>query len=276
MEQHIIALVALTAMEIILGIDNIVFIAILTERLPPEQRTKARRLGLGVALVMRIALLLSISAVMHLTTPLVDWVDLGAPQSWFEPAAAVSAEDTAKSFAPTHVETAEELAARRTLDGRDLILLIGGLFLIVKTVREIHEQFSGEPHEEIRKGAVTFGSVLVQIALMDLIFSLDSVITAVGMVDDILVMIAAVVVAVGVMVVFADRISNFVSRHPTLKMLALSFLMLIGVMLVAEGIGTHIEKGYIYFAMAFSLLVEFLNMAVRTKESDRTPSPEAA
>ena len=276
MEQHIIALVALAAMEIVLGIDNIVFIAILTERLPPEQRTKARRLGLGVALVMRIALLLSISAMMHLTTPLLDWVDLGAPQSWFEPAAAVSGEDAAHAFAPVHVETAEELAARRTLDGRDLILLVGGLFLIFKTVREIHEQFSGEPYEEIRKGAVTFGSVLFQIALMDLIFSLDSVITAVGMVDEILVMIAAVVVAVGVMVVFADRISNFVSRHPTLKMLALSFLMLIGVMLVAEGIGTHIQKGYIYFAMAFSLLVEFLNMAVRTKESNRTSSVEAA
>lgn len=276
MEQHIIALVALTAMEIILGIDNIVFIAILTDRLPSEQRTKARRVGLGVALVMRIALLVSISFVMQLTTPLIDWVDLGAPQSWFEPATAVPVEDAARSFEPVHVESAEELSARRTLDGRDLILLFGGLFLIVKTVREIHEQFNAEHGEEVKKGAVTFGNVLFQIALMDLIFSLDSVITAVGMVDEILVMIAAVVVAVGVMVVFADRISNFVSQHPTLKMLALSFLMLIGVMLVAEGIGTHIEKGYIYFAMAFSLLVEFLNMAVRTKESSRTPSPEAA
>jgi len=276
MEQHIIALIALTAMEIVLGIDNIVFIAILTERLPSEQRTKARRVGLGVALVMRIVLLVSISAVMHLTTPLVDWVDLGAPESWFEPAATAPVEDAAESFRPARVETAKELAARRTLDGRDLILLFGGLFLIVKTVREIHEQFNGQPHEEVGKSAATFGGVLIQIALMDLIFSLDSVITAVGMVDEILVMIAAVVVAVGVMVVFADRISNFVSRHPTLKMLALSFLMLIGVMLVAEGIGTHIEKGYIYFAMAFSLLVEFLNMAVRTKDANQTPSPEAA
>ena len=276
MEQHIIALVALTAMEIILGIDNIVFIAILTDRLPSEQRTKARRVGRGVALVMRILLLLSITAVMQLTTPLIDWVDLGAPQSWFEPAAAVPAEDATRSFEPTRIETAEELSARRTLDGRDLILLFGGLFLIVKTVREIHEQFNEEHGEEVKKGTVTFGKVLFQIALMDLIFSLDSVITAVGMVDEILVMIAAVIVAVRVMVVFADRISNFVSQHPTLKMLALSFLMLIGVMLVAEGIGTHIEKGYIYFAMAFSLLVEFLNMAVRTKEASRTPAPEAA
>jgi predicted tellurium resistance membrane protein TerC len=278
MEQHIIALVALTAMEIVLGIDNIVFIAILTERLPSEQRTKARRLGLGVALAMRIVLLMSISAVMHLTTPLVDWVDLGAPESWFKPAAvspADGAEEPTKSFEPARIITAEELTARRTLDGRDLILLIGGLFLIVKTVREIHAQFSGEPHGKVKNGAATFGNVLFQIALMDLIFSLDSVITAVGMVDEILVMIAAVVVAIGVMVVFADRISNFVSRHPTLKMLALSFLMLIGVMLVAEGIGTHIEKGYIYFAMAFSLLVEFLNMATRNREANHPPAAEA-
>ena len=276
MEQHIIALIALTAMEIVLGIDNIVFIAILTDRLPSEQRTKARRVGLAVALVMRILLLLSITAVMQLTTPLIDWVDLGVPQSWFEASATAPADTATQSFQPAHVESPEELAARRTLDGRDLILLFGGLFLIVKTVREIHEQFNAEHDEEARKGAVTFGAVLFQIALMDLIFSLDSVITAVGMVDEILVMITAVIVAVGVMVVFADRISNFVSQHPTLKMLALSFLMLIGVMLVAEGIGTHIEKGYIYFAMAFSLLVEFLNMAVRTKEARHTPSPEAA
>ena len=276
MEQHIIALIALAAMEIVLGIDNIVFIAILTDRLPAEQRTKARRVGLGVALVMRILLLLSITAVMQLTTPLIDWVDLGAPQAWFEPSAEVEVPEdgAARSFEPSHIESDEELAARRTLDGRDLILLFGGLFLIVKTVREIHHQFNPEGEYELKRAAVTFGGVLFQIAVMDLIFSLDSVITAVGMVDEILVMIAAVIAAVGVMVVFADRISNFVSRHPTLKMLALSFLMLIGVMLVAEGIGTHIQKGYIYFAMAFSLLVEFLNMAVRTKHVDQTPSVE--
>ncbi|MHC4875014.1 MAG: TerC family protein [Planctomycetota bacterium] len=275
MEQHIIALIALTAMEIVLGIDNIVFIAILTDRLPTEQRAKARRLGLIVALVMRILLLLSITAVMQLTTPLIDWTDLGVPQSWFE-AAVDPTEGAAPSFEPARIESPAELAARRTLDGRDLILLIGGLFLIVKTVREIHHQFNPDDEHDVKRRAATFGGVLFQIALMDLIFSLDSVITAVGMVDEILVMIAAVIVAVGVMVVFADRISNFVSQHPTLKMLALSFLMLIGVMLVAEGIGTHIEKGYIYFAMAFSLLVEFLNMAVRTREADQTPSIEPA
>lgn len=276
MEQHLIALIALTAMEIILGIDNIVFIAILTDRLPEDQRTKARRLGLAVALVLRILLLLSISAVMQLSTPLIDWVDAGVPAEWFEPAAVPAAEESGMSLGrPVRTVSPEEVAARRTLDGRDLILLLGGLFLIGKTVREIHHQFDEATRGHVAHGAVTFGSVLVQIGAMDLIFSLDSVITAVGMVESVPVMISAVVIAVGVMVAFADRISNFVSRHPTLKMLALSFLMLIGVMLVAEGIGTHVEKGYIYFAMAFSLFVEFLNMAVRSKGAGRPVSGES-
>lgn len=260
-------------MEIVLGIDNIVFIAILTDRLPAESRPKARRLGLAVALVMRILLLLGISWVMQLTTPVFAWTDLGAPEAWFESApAAEPVDDDALKLVPEHVDSEAELHARKHVDGRDLILLIGGLFLIVKTVKEIHHQFDGsDEHEQASNGkkVVTFGSVIAQIAVMDLIFSLDSVITAIGMVDDVSVMITAVVISVGVMIIFADRVSNFVSAHPTLKMLAMSFLMLIGVMLVAEGFGTHIEKGYIYFAMAFSLIVECLNMRVRSA------SPEA-
>jgi len=159
------------------------------------------------------------------------------------------------------------------LSDADLILLLGGLFLIFKTVKEMHEQIVGEHHLEGSRKPITFAAALVQIALLDLVFSLDSVITAVGMVDDVRIMIGAVIIAVGVMVTFADRISNFVSAHPTLKVLALSFLLLIGVMLLAEGIGTHVEKGYIYFAMAFSLFVEFLNMKVRSKAE---PAPAVA
>ena len=251
----LIALVALAAMEIVLGIDNIVFIAILTDRLPEEQRSKGRRLGLSIALVMRILLLAGISWVMGLTSPAFAWTELGAPDSWFSVAADVE-------FADHEADRMEQL---RTVSGRDLILLLGGLFLIVKTVKEIHEQITGEEHHGMGPKKINFAAAIVQIAVLDLVFSLDSVITAVGMVDDIRIMITAVILAVGVMVMFADRVSNFVSAHPTLKMLALSFLMLIGVMLLAEGIGTHVEKGYIYFAMAFSLIVEVLNMKVRSK-----------
>lgn len=250
----LIALLALSAMEIVLGIDNIVFIAILTDRLPEAKRSAGRKIGLSIALVMRILLLLGISWVMGLTSPVFAWTDLGAPESWFSVAA--------DADFPEH--EADHMEQLRTVSGRDLIMLIGGIFLIFKTVKEIHEQIGAQHHQDGDKKPLTFASALVQIAILDLVFSLDSVITAVGMVDDVRIMIAAVVISVGVMVVFADRISNFVTSNPTLKMLALSFLMLIGVMLLAEGMGTHVEKGYIYFAMAFSLLVEFLNMKVRS------------
>lgn len=256
----LIALVALAAMEIVLGIDNIVFIAILTDRLPEQKRTVGRRTGLLIALVMRIGLLFGISAVMQLTSPVFAWTDIGAPDAWFQV--------TPDAEFPDH--EAERLNDLRLVSGRDLILLFGGLFLIFKTVKEMHEQISGGHQITGISRPITFTAALVQIALLDLVFSLDSVITAVGMVDDVRIMIGAVIIAVGVMVAFADRVSNFVSAHPTLKILALSFLLLIGVMLLAEGVGTGIEKGYIYFAMAFSLFVEFLNMKIRSKAEPAT------
>jgi len=238
MTEALIALLALTAMEIVLGIDNVVFISILSDRLPEKQRKPARQLGLGAALVTRLLLLLSLSWILGLTEPIFSLVDLGIPERWL----------------------AEEV---NEVSVRDLILLVGGLFLIGKSVHEIHAKLEG--HEEGHAVAEhpSFASVITQIAILDLVFSLDSVITAVGMARDLWVMIVAVVVAVGVMLIFAEAISKFVSRHPTLKMLALSFLILIGVMLVAEGIGTHINKGYIYFAMGFALAVEALNLRAK-------------
>ena len=240
----IIALVALTAMEIVLGIDNIVFIAILAGKLPPEQQNQARTLGLIAALAMRILLLLTISWVMGLTTNVFDLAEYGLNPEWFG-------------------EHGEEVLQ---VSWRDLIMLGGGLFLIGHSVKEIHEQMETK-HEEVEVVAKSFVSVIAQIALMDIIFSLDSVITAVGMVDEskIAVMIIAIVLAVLVMLFAAGPISRFVDRHPTVKVLALSFLILIGVMLVAEGLGQHISKGYVYFAMAFSLVVELINMRVRPK-----------
>ncbi|RMH19261.1 MAG: TerC family protein [Gemmatimonadetes bacterium] len=219
-----IALATLTVLEIVLGIDNIVFISILADRLPKEQQSRARRLGLMIAMVSRILLLLSISWIMRLTAPLFSVLDHG-------------------------------------VSGRDLILIGGGLFLLTKSTREIHHKLEGDDeHHAGRRAVATFAGVLVQIGLLDLVFSLDSVITAVGMADHLGVMIAAVVIAVGVMMISADPVAAFVSRHPTVKMLALSFLLLIGMTLVAEGAGFHIPKGYIYFAMGFSLLVEGLNL----------------
>jgi predicted tellurium resistance membrane protein TerC len=227
-----IALVTLTALEIVLGIDNIVFIAILSSKLPPEQRNKARQLGLAAAMIMRIALLLAISWIMGLTSV------------WFT--------------VPGIGETGE-------FSGKDLILLIGGLFLIAKATHEIHGKLEGpEEHEAgAGKAGASMASVIAQIMIMDIIFSLDSVITAVGMANQIWVMITAVVIAIAVMMIFARPISEFVERHPTVKMLALSFLLLIGVMLVADAFDQHIPKGYIYFAMAFSLFVELLNLRLR-------------
>jgi predicted tellurium resistance membrane protein TerC len=229
-----VSLLTLTAMEVVLGIDNIVFISILTAKLPPEQQPKARRLGLSLALVMRLGLLFALSWVMGLTEPLFSVLG--------------------KDFS-----------------GRSLILLGGGLFLVAKATHEIHDKLEAA-HEEPKSvgGARAFGMILVQILLLDIVFSLDSVITAVGMAQHVAVMIVAMVVAVGIMLVFAGSIGDFVNRHPSMKILALSFLMLIGVMLVAEGMGQHVGKGYIYFAMAFSLGVELLNMRLRKKSEPVT------
>lgn len=224
-----IGLVTLTLLEIVLGIDNIVFISIVTGRLPEEQQPKARKLGLSLALFFRVLLLLALAWMIKLTTPLFTVLD-------------------------------HEVA------GRDLILMAGGLFLLGKATHEIHDKLEGEDGRATRKMAPTFFSIIVQILLLDVVFSLDSVITAVGMVKEIGVMIAAVVIAMIFMLIFAGSISDFIHRHPTLKMLALSFLILIGVMLVAEGLHHEIPKGYIYFAMAFSVGVELLNMRIRAKQ----------
>lgn len=230
--ENLLALLTLTALEIVLGIDNIVFLAILSGKLPADQRARARRIGLSLAMFMRIGLLMGIKWIMGLTTP------------WFS-------------------------LLGHDFSGRDLILLLGGLFLIAKSTHEIHEKFEG-PHEggptDVRKGA-GFASIVAQIVVIDLVFSLDSVITAVGMAKHIEIMIAAVVVAVIIMMVFADGVSHFVERHPTIKMLALSFLLLIGVMLLAEGFDKHVDRGYVYFAMAFSLIVETLNIKTTRKHA---------
>ena len=226
-----IALLTLTVLEIVLGIDNVIFISILAGKLPPEKQARARRLGLGLAMFMRIALLFSITLITRLTTPL--FTVLG-----------------------------EEIS------GRDLVLILGGLFLLAKSTREIHERLEGEEGEASVKVRPSLVSVLVQIMLLDIVFSLDSVITAVGMAEDLGVMITAVVIAVGFMMVFARPVSEFVERHPTIKMLALSFLLLIGLALVADGLNQHIPKGYIYFAMAFSVGVELLNLRMRRGKKD--------
>ncbi len=221
-----ISLVTLTVLEIVLGIDNIIFISILSERLPPAERGRARRLGLGLAMLMRIALLLSIVWLTRLTRPL--FAVVGQPFS-----------------------------------GRDLILILGGLFLIAKSTTEIHDKLEGEDEQRAARGRASFGAVISQIVLLDIVFSLDSVITAVGMARHIGVMIAAVVLAVLVMLWAARPINDFVHRHPTVKMLALSFLLLIGVALVADGLDQHLPRGYIYFAMGFSVFVETLNLRAR-------------
>ncbi|MFO0870600.1 MAG: TerC family protein [Pirellulales bacterium] len=249
----LIALVALSCMEIVLGIDNIVFITILTSRLPLAQQPRARRIGLAVALISRILLLLSLSWVLGLTQPLVHlgWLD-----------------------APLQGLKLDEHTRHHIVDitVRDLILLVGGLFLIGKATLEIHHKLEGQEDSRESRRQASFAGVIAQIALLDIVFSLDSVITAVGMAKQIYVMIAAVIIAVIIMLVFAGTVSAFVERHPTIKMLALSFLILIGVMLVAEGIGTEIGKGYIYFAMSFSLMVEFLNLKMRGSTQVASPA----
>jgi len=228
-----VAFLTLLALEIVLGIDNIVFISILVDKLPEERQALARRLGLGLALVMRIILLLSLSWVIGLTAPLFTVL-------------------------------AQEIS------GRDVILILGGLFLLGKATYEIHENLEGEEGHASARVKANFASVLVQIILIDMVFSLDSVITAVGMVDQVSVMIAAVTVAIVVMLFSAEAVAGVVNRHPTLKMLALSFLLLIGLALLLEGFDQHVPKGYIYFAMGFSVLVELLNIRVRRRREART------
>jgi len=228
----LVALATLAALEIVLGVDNVVFIAILTGRLPARQQDAARRLGLTLALGIRIGLLFTISWMMGLTRPLVTVLGHG-------------------------------------LSGRDLILIGGGLFLVGKATWEIYDKLEVEHVERAGAGRAQFVAVLAQILLLDIVFSLDSVITAVGMANQLSVMVTAMVIAMLVMLVSAGGVSRFIDQHPSLKILALAFLLLIGVMLVAEGMGTHVEKGYIYFAMAFSLLVEMLNMRYRRRRGPR-------
>jgi predicted tellurium resistance membrane protein TerC len=220
------ALVTLTVLEIVLGIDNVIFISILAGKLPSADQGRARRVGLALAMLMRIALLFSLAWIVRLTRPLFTLLN-------------------------------------QEISGRDLILILGGLFLLAKSTREIHERMEGEAHPDQARAPATFSGVIVQIMFLDIVFSLDSVITAVGMADELAVMIAAVVIAVAIMMAAAGSIAAFVDRHPTVKMLALSFLLLIGLSLIVEGFDYHIPKGYIYFAMAFSVFVEMLNLRVR-------------
>ncbi|MEO8382825.1 MAG: TerC family protein [Acidobacteriota bacterium] len=226
--QAWVALLTLTVLEIVLGIDNVIFISILSGKVQPSQQKKARNIGLAMAMIMRVLLLLSIAWIVKLTKPLFTILGQG-------------------------------------VSGRDLILLVGGLFLIFKATREIHDKLEGEEEHSSKRVVPSLTSTIIQIMLLDIVFSLDSVITAVGMANDVGVMITAVVISVGIMLFAAGSISAFVNRHPSVKMLALSFLMLIGMSLIAEGLEFHIPKGYVYFAMGFSVFVEVLNIQFRRK-----------
>ncbi len=230
--QAWLALLTLTALEIVLGIDNIIFISILTGKLPEKQRPKAQKLGLGLAMITRLLLLFSLTWIMKLTSPFFHILGHG-------------------------------------ISGRDLILIVGGMFLLAKSTMEIHDRLEGEEHHsDGSKGAASFNGILIQIMFLDIVFSLDSVITAVGMARQLGVMVTAVVISVGIMMFFASSVSRFVENHPTVKVLALSFLLMIGVALIADGLSFHIPKGYIYFSMAFSIFVEMINIKVR-KNSDK-------
>ncbi|WP_374948896.1 TerC family protein [Mucilaginibacter sp.] len=237
-----LSLVTLTVLEIVLGIDNVIFISILADKLPKNQQERGRKTGLGMAMITRILLLLSISWVMTLTAPL------------FNISGVLNINDS---------EWVEKLA----ISGRDLILIIGGMFLIYKSTAEIHHKIEGDEDDETNVKPHSFWGTIIQIMLLDIVFSLDSVITAVGMAQHVEIMIAAVVIAVGIMIWASGAVAGFVNKHPTVKMLALSFLLLIGVSLLAEAFEQHIPKGYIYFAMAFSILVEMLNLKMRAKRA---------
>jgi predicted tellurium resistance membrane protein TerC len=226
--QTWIAFATLTLLELVLGIDNIIFISILVDKLPPAQRELARRIGLFMAMFMRVGLLLILSVIVGLVEPIFTVLE-------------------------------------KAISGRDLILIVGGLFLLWKSVGEIHQSFEGEEGSHASVAKATFASVILQIMVIDLVFSLDSIITAVGMVDEVAIMIAAVITSVVLMMVFAKAIGEFVSAHPSIKMLALTFLVVVGVVLIAEGLGHHIPKGYVYFAMGFSVTVEMLNIRFRKR-----------
>jgi predicted tellurium resistance membrane protein TerC len=237
--EGLIALATLTLLEVVLGVDNVIFISILAGKLPADQQARARRLGLMAAMVMRILLLFSLAWIIRLTNPLFSVLG-------------------------------------QEISGRDLILLGGGLFLLAKATLEIHEKLEGEEGHGSAKVYPTFGAVILQIMLLDIVFSLDSVITAVGMADELAIMVAAVIIAVGIMMISASTISDFVGRHPTVKMLALSFLMLIGLSLIGEGFELHIPKGYIYFAMGFSIFVEMINLRLRQSTPVKLHQPYVA
>jgi predicted tellurium resistance membrane protein TerC len=226
--ESLIALLTLVALEVVLGIDNIIFISILASKLPKEKQAKARNLGLILAMVTRLLLLFSITIIMKLTDPIFSIFS-------------------------------------NEISGRDLILITGGLFLLAKSTFEIHDKLEGEEHTAGKQVAKSFGATIVQILLLDIVFSLDSIITAVGIVSQIEIMITAVIISVIFMLIFASPVSNFVEKHPTIKMLALSFLLMIGFTLIADGFDVHIPKGYIYFSMAFSIFVETLNLKLRSK-----------
>ncbi|MBK7867655.1 MAG: TerC family protein [Ignavibacteriales bacterium] len=228
--EALIALATLVALEVVLGIDNIIFISILASKLPKEVQAKARNTGLILAMVTRLLLLFSITIIMKLTDPIFT-------------------------------------VFSNEISGRDLILIIGGLFLLAKSTSEIHDKLEGEEHTAGKQAAKSFGATIVQILLLDIVFSLDSIITAVGIVSQIEIMITAVVISVIFMLIFASPVSNFVEKHPTIKMLALSFLLMIGFTLIADGFDVHIPKGYIYFSMAFSIFVETLNLKLRSKSA---------
>lgn len=230
------ALVTLTALEIVLGIDNIIFISIQASKLPDQLQNKARQVGLGLAMIIRIVLLFSLNLLMGLTAPLFT-------------------------------------ALGNEISGRDLILITGGLFLIWKSTMEIHEKLEGEDVVSTSRVATTFGSVIFQIALLDIVFSIDSIITALGMAEQLSIMIAAIIIAVLFMMLFSEKISTFVEQHPTIKVLALSFLMMIGVALVGDGLDMHIPKGYIYFAMVFSVMVEMFNLKIRQSDPVKLHKP---
>ena len=233
------AFATLTALEIVLGVDNVIFISILAGKLPAEQRARARRLGLAAALISRLLLLLTLAWIAKLTTPLFTLFGHG-------------------------------------FSGRDLVLAFGGLFLIYKATHEIHDKLEGGDSKRLSRATATFATVIAQIMVIDIVFSLDSIITAVGMAEHLVVMVAAVIAAVAVMMIFANAIGEFVERHPTVKMLALGFLLLIGTALIADGCGFHVPKGYIYTAMAFSVFVELLNLRARKKAAAPHPAPAAA
>ncbi len=273
-----IALLALTAMEIVLGIDNIVFITIVSGKLPRSQQPLARRLGLALALITRLLLLFALFYLVNgkqFQTPVFHLTDIGVPQTLIERMSVTETSTAGHLSAEVLAEVnRDHFDESNGVSWKDLILFLGGLFLVGKSVYEIHDDFGHVEKHQVKPAGRVFAGVLVQIALLDVVFSLDSVITAVGMVENIWVMVASIVLAVIVMLIFAEPVSRFVESHPTLKMLALSFLILIGVMLVAEGVGAHMDKGYIYFAMFFALIVEVMNIALRTKHPEEMVASE--